>query len=162
MVIVLIADCFHPGIEISHLIEYQYITPVGYFLEDLPVKRLVGKEVNIVGKKKKMAVFGILLWLPFDESKSFFAECHRTLAVDVTVNLQSSVQVLHADGVNHAAHAVELYAVAIAVNHFLGNVCTLHLLQCILTGFLFHFDMLGISEIQVIEEPAFSGCLFTS
>ena len=116
MGIVLIADCFHPGIEVRHLIKYQDITPVGYFLEDLSVKRLVGKEVNIVGKKKNIAVFGILLWLPFDESKSFFAECHRTLAVDVTVNLLSSVQVLHADGVNHAAHAVELYAVAIAVN----------------------------------------------
>ena len=116
MFIVLIADCFQPGIEVRHLIEYQHVAPVGNFLEDLPVMRLVGKEVNIVGKKKKMAVLGILLWLPFDVSKSFFAECHRTLAVDVTVNLQSSVQVFHADGVNHAAHAVELYAVAIAVN----------------------------------------------
>ena len=55
MVIILIADCFQPGIEVRHLIEYQYITPVGYFLEDLSVKRLVGKEVNIVGKKKEMA-----------------------------------------------------------------------------------------------------------
>ena len=72
MVIVLIADCFHPSIKVRHLIEYQYITPVGYFLEDLCVKRLVGKEVNIVGKKKKIAVFGIPLWLPFDEGKSFF------------------------------------------------------------------------------------------
>ena len=112
-----------------------------------------------------MAAFSILLFLwlrlSFDESESFFTECHGTLAVDVAVNLQSSILVLHTDGANHAAHTVELYAVAIPVNDFLGDVYPLHLLQCILTGFLTHIDMLGISEIQMIEEPAFNGCLFT-